>query len=97
MINRLIRLRVDYTGFDLFDSFSDIRFVQKFSDQVANPKTMIALHKKREHTGLKSNEIKLDPNAIKISNEQFQQAQRVEDSIQTYFETANEVRYSPST
>jgi hypothetical protein len=96
-MNRLIRLRVDYTGFDLFDSFSDIRFVQKFSEQVANPKTMISLHKKREHSGLKSNEIKLDPNAIKISNEQFQQAQRVEDSIQTYFETANEVRCSPLT
>jgi hypothetical protein len=89
--NSLIRLRVDYTGFDLFDSFNDIRFVQKFSDQVANPKTMINLYKKREQNLLKSNEIKLDPNAIKISNEQFKHAQRVEDSIQTYFESTTEV------
>jgi len=89
--NSLIRLRVDYTGFDLFDSFNDIRFVQKFSEQVANPKTMISLHKKREQNLFKANEIKLDPDAIKISNEQFQQAQRVEDSIQTYFESTNEV------
>ncbi|CAF4495020.1 unnamed protein product, partial [Rotaria magnacalcarata] len=86
----LIRLRVDYTGFDLFDSFNDIRFVQKFSDQVANPKTMINLHKKRESNVFKANEIKLDPDAIKISNEQFHQAQRVEDSIQAYFESASE-------
>ncbi|CAF3402548.1 unnamed protein product [Rotaria socialis] len=86
----LIRLRVDYTGFDIFDSFNDIRFVQKFSDQVANPKTMINLHKKRESNAFKTNEIKLDPNAIKISNEQFHQAQRVEDSIQAYFESASE-------
>ncbi|CAF1075431.1 unnamed protein product [Adineta steineri] len=86
----LIRLRVDYTGFDLFDSFNDIRFVQKFSDQVANAKTMINLHKKRENNASKSNEIKLDPNAIKISNEQFKHAQRVEDSIQTYFESTAE-------
>jgi hypothetical protein len=91
LFNSLIRLRVDYTGFDLFDSFNDIRFVQKFSDQVANPKTMISLNKRREQKLLKSNEIKLDPNAIKISNEQFQHAQRVEDSIQTYFESATEV------
>lgn len=89
---RLIRLRVDYTGFDLFDSFNDIRFVQKFADQVANPKTMITLHKKREQNLLKSREIKLDPDAIKISNEQFQQAQRVEDSIQAYFQSTTEVR-----
>ena len=88
---RLIRLRVDYTGFDLFDSFNDIRFVQKFADQVANPKTMITLQKKREQNPLKSREIKLDADAIKISNEQFQQAQRVEDSIQAYFQSANEV------
>ncbi|CAF0786525.1 unnamed protein product [Rotaria sp. Silwood1] len=86
----LIRLRVDYTGFDLFDSFNDIRFVQKFSDQVANPKTMINLYKKRENNISKSNEIKLDPDAIKVSNEQFQHAQRVEDSIQTYFESTTE-------
>lgn len=92
LLNSLIRLRVDYTGFDLFDSFNDIRFVQKFSDQVANPKTMISLHKKREQNILKSNEIKLDPDAIKISNEQFQQAQRVEDSIQRYFQSTTEVK-----
>lgn len=90
-MSSLIRLRVDYTGFDLFDSFNDIRFVQKFSDQVANPKTMITLHKKRENSTLKSNEIKLDPDAIKISHDQFQQAQRVEDSIQTYFDSTTEV------
>lgn len=91
LFDSLIRLRVDYTGFDLFDSFNDIRFVQKFSEQVANAKTMINLHKKREQNLLKSKEIKLDPNAIKISNEQFQQAQRVEDSIQAYFESTTEV------
>ncbi len=91
IFHSLIRLRVDYTGFDLFDSFNDIRFVQKFSDQIANPKTMISLHKKREQNLLKSNEIKLDPDAIKISNEQFKHAQRVEDSIQTYFESTTEV------
>ena len=91
---RLIRLRVDYTGFDLFDSFNDIRFVQKFADQVANPKTMITLQKKREQNLVKSREIKLDPEAIKISNEQFQQAQRVEDSIQAYFQSATEVLFS---
>ncbi len=52
---------------------------------------MISLNKRREQKLLKSNEIKLDPNAIKISNEQFQHAQRVEDSIQTYFESTTEV------
>lgn len=52
---------------------------------------MINLYKKRDNALAKSNEIKLDPNAIKISNEQFQQAQRVEDSIQAYFESATEV------
>jgi hypothetical protein len=52
---------------------------------------MINLHKKREQNLSKSNEIKLDPNAIQISNEQFKHAQRVEDSIQTYFESATEV------
>ncbi|CAF0729423.1 unnamed protein product [Adineta ricciae] len=86
----LIRLRVDYTGFDLFDSFNDIRFVQKFSDRVANAKTMINLHKKREQSLLKSHEIKLDPDAIKISNDQFKNAQRVEHSIQTYFDSTTE-------
>ena len=49
------------------------------------------IHKKRDQKLSKSNEIKLDPDAIKISNEQFQQAQRVEDSIQTYFQSATEV------
>jgi len=53
---------------------------------------MINLYKKREHSLLKSNEIKLDPDAIKISNEQFQHAQRVEDSIQTYFQSTTEVK-----
>jgi hypothetical protein len=52
---------------------------------------MINLHKKRINNTSKSNEIKLDVDAIKISNEQFKQAQRVEDSIQTYFESATEV------
>jgi len=50
---------------------------------------MINLYKKREHNS-KSNEIKLDSDAIKISNEQFKHAQRVEDSIQTYFESTTE-------
>ena len=89
----LIRLRVDYTGFDLFDSFNDIRFVQKFSDQVANAKTMINLYKKRDYKTLKANEIKLDFDAIKISNEQLQHVQRVEDSIQTYFDSTTDVSW----
>ena len=92
-MDSLIRLRIDYTGFDLFDSFNDIRFVQRFSDQVANPKTMINLFKKRDHSALKSNEIKLDSDAIRISSEQFQHAQRVEDSIQAYFESTAEVEF----
>jgi hypothetical protein len=53
---------------------------------------MINLHKKRINNTSKSNEIKLDVDAIKISNEQFKQAQRVEDSIQTYFESATDVK-----
>ena len=88
----LIRVRIDYTGFDQFDSFNDIRFVQKFSDRVANAKTMIQLFKKRDNQAWKSNEIKLDPDAIKVSNEQLKSAQRVEDSIRTYFESTTEVR-----
>lgn len=52
---------------------------------------MINLYKKRDNNLLKSKEIKLDPNAIKISNDQFKSAQRVEDSIQTYFESTTEV------
>jgi hypothetical protein len=87
----LIRLRVDYTGFDQFDSFNDIRFVQKFSEQVANPKTMIQMHKKRDQNAWKSNEIKLDPDAIKVSNEELNNVQRVEDSIQIYFDSAADV------
>ncbi|CAF1301739.1 unnamed protein product, partial [Didymodactylos carnosus] len=88
-IKPLIRLRIDYTGFDLFDSFNDLRFVQKFADKVANPRTMINLYKKREAQS-KSSEIKLDPEAIKISNDSLQQVQRVEDSVLTYFQSTDE-------
>lgn len=88
----MIRLRVDYTGFEQFDSFNDLRFVQKFSDRVANPKTMIQMRKKRDQNTWKSNEIKLDYDAIKISNDQLKNVQRVEDSIEVYFKSTSEVR-----
>jgi hypothetical protein len=68
--------------------------VQKFSEQVANPKTLINLYKKRDYKTLKANEIKLDFDAIKISNEQLQHVQRVEDSIQTYFDSTTDVNRS---
>lgn len=52
---------------------------------------MITMHKKRDQQAWKSNEIKLDPDAIRVSNDQLQKSQRVEDSIEAYFQTANEV------
>jgi hypothetical protein len=52
---------------------------------------MIQLSKKRDHNAWKSNEIKLDADAIKISNEQLKHVQRVEDSIQLYFESTTDV------
>lgn len=59
---------------------------------MANPKTMIQMRKKRDQNTWKSNEIKLDYDAIKISNDQLKNVQRVEDSIELYFKSTSEVR-----
>ena len=38
----LIRLKVDYTDFDLIN---EARFAQKFIDKVANPRNILSFHR----------------------------------------------------
>ncbi|KAH9513004.1 meiotic recombination [Bulinus truncatus] len=70
----LVRLRVDYSG---FDPFSSQRFGQKFVDKIANPKTMINFHRQR----IERSTFKEDPEVITRLKQIPLDSARVEDMV----------------
>ncbi|KAJ8410870.1 hypothetical protein AAFF_G00188270 [Aldrovandia affinis] len=81
----LIRLRVDYSGG--FETFSTMRFSQKFVDRLANPKDVIHFFRHRENKTTKdADSINFDELLSHTSSEVMQL--RVEDLVKQYFETA---------
>ncbi|KAB5535408.1 hypothetical protein PHYPO_G00117350 [Pangasianodon hypophthalmus] len=81
----LIRLRVDYSGG--FESFSTMRFSQKFVDRVANPKDILHFIRHRESKdNVKEESIDFDMLLSRPSSDVLQL--RVEDLVKEYFQTA---------
>uniref|UniRef100_A0A4W3IIB2 Double-strand break repair protein n=1 Tax=Callorhinchus milii TaxID=7868 RepID=A0A4W3IIB2_CALMI len=78
----LIRLRVDYSG---FEPFGMLRFSQRFVERVANPKDLIHFLRQKEQKDKKGN-INFEKCTIRSASEGF--TLRVEDLVKQYFETA---------
>ncbi|KAL8607335.1 hypothetical protein ACOMHN_039485 [Nucella lapillus] len=76
----LVRLRIDYTG---FDTFSIYRFGRHFMNRVANPEQMIIFHQRRKMGGnVNSNE---DLDLLAEIRPQCLDSARVEDMVKEYF------------
>lgn len=84
----LVRLKVDYTGFDLIN---ENRFAQKFLGKVANPKSILQFYR-HTNSNDKSEKATLDPEAAKVlrpTHNQFENI-RVEDLVSKYFKKADD-------
>ncbi|XP_042189906.1 double-strand break repair protein MRE11 [Callorhinchus milii] len=80
----LIRLRVDYSG---FEPFGMLRFSQRFVERVANPKDLIHFLRQKEQKDKKDDQkINFEKCTIRSASEGF--TLRVEDLVKQYFETA---------
>lgn len=81
----LIRLKVDYTDYDMIN---ENRFAQKFFDRVANAKNILNFYRKQNEDRV---DITLDPKASKYLGAKNTEHVKVEDLVLKYFKEADDV------
>ncbi|KAK7112168.1 double-strand break repair protein MRE11-like [Littorina saxatilis] len=82
----LIRLRVDYTG---FDTFSINRFGRQFMNRVANPDQMILFNQRRKLGTKNKQDTDEDLELLASIRPQSLDTARVEDMVKDYFSKAD--------